>query len=114
MSTKRETPAQKAARISAQREAAELVKVEAPAATSRPVLRQTAAAIEPVSTKPVRITLDLAPTLYDSFGDWNRQAARQMGVGRITGADTLRVLLRRLLADEQLAAEVLADLRHQQ
>lgn len=112
MSTKRETPAQKAARISTQRGAAEIAKTETPQ-TTPPVPRQ-APALEPVSTKPVRITLDLAPTLYDSFGDWNRQAARQMGVGRITGADTLRILLRRLLADEQLAAAVLDDLRRQQ
>lgn len=113
MSTKRETPAQKAARISAQREAqaqfeeaAGLETVDAPS-TPRP-------AVEQVPTKPVRITLDLAPNLYDSFGDWNRRAARQIGVGRITGAETLRVLLRRLLADDQLAASVLDDLRRQQ
>jgi hypothetical protein len=65
----------------------------------------------PVSTKPIRISLDLAPALFDQLALWRTSAARQLGRGRVTNADALRVLVRLLVSDEQLSAQVIAALR---
>lgn len=108
MSAAKETPQQKAERLALRR-----------ASRVEPLPEEQGPAVVPVAdapavtTKNVRLTLDLATPLYDDFGDWNRRAARRLGRGRVTSADTLRVLLRRLLADEALAEEVLAELRAQ-
>lgn len=67
-----------------------------------------------VRTRPVRITTDLAPTLYDDLTAWNRQAAADLDVARVNGSDTVRALVRRLLADPALSAAVLDDLRRGQ
>ncbi len=67
----------------------------------------------PVSTKPIRISLDLAPALFDQLTEWRTRAARQLGRGRVTNADALRVLVRALLSDEELTARVIADLRRE-
>lgn len=64
-------------------------------------------------TRPVRVSLDLAPQLYRDLSDWNGQTADALGRSRITHADTLRVLVRRLLNDPELAASVVNDLRSQ-
>jgi hypothetical protein len=64
-------------------------------------------------TKPVRISLDLAPQLYRDLTEWNGQTADALGRSRITHADTLRSLVRRLLNDPELAASVVDDLRSQ-
>lgn len=64
-------------------------------------------------TKPVRISLDLAPQLYRDLTDWNGHTADALGRSRITHADTLRALVRRLLNDPDLAASVVDDLRAQ-
>jgi hypothetical protein len=65
----------------------------------------------PVRTKDVRVSLDLKPALYDELGEWNRSAARALGRGRVTNADTLRALVRRLVSDPDLSTEVLEALR---
>src|SRR4051812_12212420 len=49
-----------------------------------------------VSVKPIRISLDLAPALFDQLTEWRTRAARQLGRGRVTNADALRVLVRLL------------------
>lgn len=67
----------------------------------------------PVSAKPIRISLDLAPMLFDQLTLWRTQAARQLGWGRVTNAEALRVLVRRLVTDEELSAEIIADLRRE-
>ena len=35
----------------------------------------------PVSAKPIRISLDLAPMLFDQLTQWRTRAARQLGCG---------------------------------
>ena len=39
--------------------------------------------------------------------------ARQLGWGRVTNAEALRVLVRRLVTDEELSAGIIADLRRE-
>jgi hypothetical protein len=67
----------------------------------------------PVSIKPIRISLDLAPALFDQLTQWRTRAARQLGRGRVTNADALRVLVRLLMADQELTARVVAALRNE-
>jgi hypothetical protein len=67
----------------------------------------------PVSIKPIRISLDLAPALFDQLTEWRTRAARQLGQGRVTNADALRVLVRMLMTDEELTARVIAALRRE-
>jgi hypothetical protein len=67
----------------------------------------------PVGIKPIRISLDLAPTLFDQLTEWRTKAARQLGRGRVTNADALRVLVRMLMADEELTARVIGALRRE-
>lgn len=62
--------------------------------------------------KTVRTTLDLAAPLYEDFEDWRRDAAKQLRQ-TVKSAAVLRVLLRRLLSDPELAAAVLEDLRRE-
>lgn len=61
--------------------------------------------------KPVRVSLDLAPALYDDFGDWCKRSARELGRGRVKNVDVLRSLVRELLDDEALQAKVRDRLR---
>ena len=67
----------------------------------------------PVSAKPIRISLDVAPMLFDQLTLWRTRAARQLGWGRVTSAEVLRVLVRRLVTDEELSAAIIADLRRE-
>src|SRR3954452_7568923 len=73
-------------------------------------LSQTSS-LPPVSVKPIRISLDLAPALFDQLTEWRTRAARQLGRGRVTNADALRVLVRMLMIDQDLTARVIAALR---
>jgi len=63
-----------------------------------------------VSIKPIRVSLDLAPALFDQLTEWRTKAARQLGRGRVTNADALRVLVRLLMTDEELTARVIEAL----
>jgi hypothetical protein len=67
----------------------------------------------PVSSKPIRVSLDLAPALFDQLTAWRTHAARTLGQGRVTNADALRVLVRRLVADADLSAVVIEALRRE-
>lgn len=60
--------------------------------------------------KPVRLSLDLAPALFEDFEDWTIRAGRTVGT-KLNKPDVYRVLTRRLLEDEVFAAEVVAALR---
>ena len=87
-------------------------------AATRPVAPESTSADEtmpaishvPVSVKPIRISLDLAPALFDQLTEWRTKAARQLGRGRVTNAAALRVLVRMLMSDEELTARVIAAL----
>lgn len=62
-------------------------------------------------TETVKTSLHLAPDLHRQLVSWCSEAARELGRSRVPGTEPLRVLVRRLLADEQLAAEVIEALR---
>jgi hypothetical protein len=100
----------KAARIGATRpvETDEASTVTIPPVTSSPALSQP-----PVSTKPIRISLDLAPALFDQLTEWRTRAARQLGRGRVTNVDALRVLVRMLVSDPELTRRVITELRRE-
>lgn len=112
MSAKRETPADKAARLAARRAPAVETVNEGPSpaevAEKPPVAARSA---NTTSTRDVRVSLDLKPALYDALTDWNRGAARMLDRGRVTNAQTLRALVRRLLDDPELTGQIMNDLR---
>jgi hypothetical protein len=113
MSTRAEAARAKAGRL-AQRRALE--EQAAGPAQSEGEQRPPAVTSSPdrvARTRPVRVSLDLAPQLYRDLSDWNGRTADSLGRSRITHADTLRVLVRRLLNDPDLAASVVEDLRSQ-
>lgn len=101
---------EKAARLAAQRHAS-TVDPEQPEETTlgeRPVARPAEA-----ERKNVRLTVDLAPLLYDDFEDWRRQAARELGRGRVKSVDVVRELLRQVMADAALSRQVIDALRRE-
>jgi hypothetical protein len=62
-------------------------------------------------SKPVRMTLDLAPALHAEFDDWTTGTFRELGLGRINRADVLRALVRQLLDDPETQQRVKEALR---
>jgi hypothetical protein len=109
MSTAADKARAKAARIAVTRPAeAEVTPSEE---TPRPISQPSTS--PPVSVKPIRISLDLAPALFDQLTEWRTRAARQLGRGRVTNADALRVLVRMLVMDEDLTAQAIAALRRE-
>jgi len=109
MSTAADKARAKAARIAVTRPA----EGEVTPLDETPLLIPQSNDSQPVSVKPIRISLDLAPALFDQLTEWRTRAARQLGRGRVTNADALRVLVRLLLSDEELTARVVASLRRE-
>jgi hypothetical protein len=99
----------KAARIAATRP----LETDSPVPQESPQLLPQDSIMPPVSIKPIRISLDLAPALFDQLTEWRTRAARQLGRGRVTNADVLRVLVRMLTSDEELTARVITSLRRE-
>lgn len=66
-----------------------------------------------VRTKPVRTTVDMAPELHRRLKRWLADAADEIEVTDVPLADVVRVLVRRLVEDDALAAAVIEDLRSQ-
>jgi hypothetical protein len=64
--------------------------------------------------KPVRSTVDLAPTHHVQLKAWCGETAVEVGRARVTTQDVMRALVIRLLTDEALARKVRADLRASQ
>lgn len=88
---------------------------------TRPVRAAARAPAAPV-TAPVaparadrkhRLTIDLISPEYRDFATWRDGAADQLGRARITAQDTVRLLVRRLLADEKLQRDLIAELRRE-
>ncbi|KSU68315.1 hypothetical protein G8767_27995 [Rhodococcus sp. IC4_135] len=65
--------------------------------------------VVPPLQRSVRKNVDLSPDQNDRLGDWQRAAARDLGVARVTAQEILVVLVERLLADETLSNRVKRD-----
>src|SRR4051794_31848304 len=110
MSTAADRARAKAARIAVARP--QETESPLPAEEASQSLLQTSP-LPPGSVKPIRISLDLAPALFDQLTEWRTRAARQLGRGRVTNADALRILVRLLMTDEELTARVIDALRRE-
>jgi hypothetical protein len=64
----------------------------------------------PPRAKPVRLSVDLAPTAYRELQEFCNTAAIALERPRVAGVDVLRSLLAELTEDEALAARVQARL----
>ncbi|MFI6069947.1 hypothetical protein ACIA47_32450 [Micromonospora sp. NPDC051227] len=62
--------------------------------------------------KPVRSTVDLAPDQHRRLQAWINDAAVTLGRARLSKQEVMTALVRRLLADDQLAAAIQQDLRN--
>lgn len=91
------------------RKAAEKTAAQKAAEPARP-----AAPVHTPRTAKVRRTVDLTAHQHDQLNVWCNDAARELGRARVAGQDVLRALIKRLLADEALAADVRADLAEPQ
>jgi len=60
--------------------------------------------------KDIRKNVDLSPDQNDRLGDWQRAAARELGVARVTAQDVLVALVEKLLADPDLSEQIKKDL----
>lgn len=63
---------------------------------SQPIVRQ----------KTVRRTVDLSPAAHRGLDSWQRDTADRLGLARVTGQDVLAALVDRLLADSELADQI--------
>lgn len=95
------------AQSAAEREARMLRAAEGRrSAEGAPRARRTAA-----RTKPVRTTVDLTPELHRRLKTWTVGAAERLDVVEVPLADVFRVLIKRLVEEKELEAQVVADLR---
>ncbi len=59
-----------------------------------------------VRQKNVRRTVDLSPSAHRGLDNWQRNTADRLGLARVTGQDVLAALVDRLLADGELAEQI--------
>jgi hypothetical protein len=85
-------------------------KAQEKAATAGPVTRGTPTATLAADDKPVRITVDLAPELYQQLTRWSTETALELDLPRLPLAATVRAFIRALDAPA-VAAEVRTTLR---
>jgi hypothetical protein len=115
MSSATDRAREKAARLgSSPRPAATTNRGERPPLPPPPYGEKLPAVVAPsraARTKPVRMTLDLAPALHAEFDDWTTATFRELGLGRINRADVLRLLVRQLLDDPGMQERVAEALR---
>lgn len=74
-----------------------------PVAPVSPVVRQ----------KTVRRTVDLSPTVHRGLDNWQRDTADRLGLARVTGQEVLTALVDRLLADSELAEQIVRSIADQ-
>lgn len=92
------------------------VATKRPAATTEPkpvtqpaVANEVATATE--ARPPVRTTVDLQFEEYREFLKWCAVAADELGRPRVPGQEVMRVLVRRLVADDRLGRQITGDLK---
>ena len=73
-----------------------------PAAT--PVIRSTQV-IAPLQ-RSIRKNVDLSPDQNDRLADWQRAAARELGVARVTAQEVLVALVEKMLSDPSLGQQI--------
>jgi hypothetical protein len=61
-------------------------------------------------TKPVRLTVDVAPADHAALRRLCIDLAAELGVAQVSGQDVLRALLRRALVDDEARAQLARDL----
>ena len=64
-----------------------------------------------VRSKPVRITIDLAPEQYRALTAWTSHAAGELEIPRLTLADAVRAMAKVVTADDGVSAEVIDVIR---
>jgi len=74
-------------------------------------VRRPAASGAPVRTRPVRLSVDVAPNEHTELVRHSLAAAAELGAVRVHGQEIVRALLRRYLSDPGLQAQVLDDIR---
>jgi hypothetical protein len=65
------------------------------------------------SVRKVRSTFDLVAQEFRDFRTWRDEQADKQNWARLTVQDTLRVLVRQLLTDEQLQEKVIDQLKRE-
>lgn len=103
MSTAAQRAAEKAARLAARHND---TKATTDAADAAPANVPTPEA----DTTPVRLTVDFAAPLFDSYDAWARDTNRKHRLGRSIKSDVIRALVRKLLDDEDLRDEIVKTL----
>lgn len=71
-----------------------------------PAESRSRAAGETPRIQRTRRTVDLPAATHRALDIWQREAADQLGVARVTGQEVLTALIDQLLADPQLAAQI--------
>lgn len=59
--------------------------------------------------RPIRITVDLPPAEHQALARLALDAAGRLGLGRVHGQEVVRALVRRLLADPEMQAQIITD-----
>ncbi len=75
-----------------------------------PQVRKSAAS-QP-RTRPVRMTVELAPMEHRALRRWCQETAEELGVSEVAGAEVVRTLLALLADDPALAKRARAALRN--
>lgn len=84
---------------------------EQPAVDQAPAAEPRLSRASAVQVKPVRSTVDLSPVQHAGLKAWCGETAVEIGTSRVTTQDVMRVLVARLLTDDDLAEKIRADLR---
>ncbi len=90
-----------------------LKKASGAAPAPEPPPAQTAPTVVAVRQKNVRRTVDLSPTAHRALDTWQRDAADQLGLARVTGQDVIAALVDQLLADTDLSEKIIRTIAAQ-
>lgn len=64
-----------------------------------------------VRSKPVRITIDLAPEQYRALTTWTTHAATELEIPRLTLADAVRAMAKLVATNDTVSGAVIATIR---